>query len=236
MATVITTPAERPATAPVQHVDMLIVGAGLSGIGAAYHLQAEQPGRTYVILEGRDAMGGTWDLFRYPGIRSDSDLHTYGYAFKPWTDDKALADGDAILEYIHETARENRIDRHIRYGHRVLRASWSSEDARWTVEATRTDTGETVLFTANWLFSAGGYYRYDEGFTPQFEGRDRFAGQRPVAVVRHQDGAAVAHAARERRRETAARPRVVLRPRALGHPRRVRRRPDRRRRRARARA
>src|SRR6476661_349936 len=114
------------------HVDVLIVGAGISGIGCAYHLQAKQLGRSYAILEARDALGGTWDLFRYPGIRSDSDLHTFGYAFKPWTDDKAIADGDEIRAYIRETAQENGIDRHSRFGHKVLRAEWSGDDACWT--------------------------------------------------------------------------------------------------------
>jgi monooxygenase len=166
-----------PTDAPVEHVDVLIVGAGVSGIGCAYHLQAEQPGKSYVILEGRDATGGTWDLFRYPGIRSDSDLHTFGYEFKPWLGEKAIADGPDILRYIRETASENGIERHIRLGHRVVRASWSSEQARWTVQATRADTGETVLFTCGWLFCAGGYYRYDEGYTPEFAGSERFQGQ-----------------------------------------------------------
>ena len=148
------------------HVDVLIVGAGISGVGCAYHLQTKQPGRTYAILETRDALGGTWDLFRFPGIRSDSDLQTLGYAFKPWTAEEALADGPAILEYVRETAAENGIDRHIRFGHRVLRAEWSTADARWTVHAERTGTGEAVVLTASWLFSACGYY----------EGRERFAG------------------------------------------------------------
>ena len=163
-----------PAT---DHVDDLIVGAGLSGIGVAYHVQTRLPGRTYAILEARDALGGTWDLFRYPGIRSDSDLPTLGYSFKPWTGEKSIADGPAILDYVRETAAENGIDRRIRFGHRVQRASWSSDDARWTVDATRTDTGEPVRLTCNWLFSASGYYRYDEGFTPHFEGRERFGGE-----------------------------------------------------------
>jgi monooxygenase len=161
----------------MNHVDVLIVGAGLSGIGAAYHLQTKLPGKTYAILEGRDAIGGTWDLFRYPGIRSDSDLHTLGYGFKPWTGEQSIADGPAILDYVRETALENGIDRHIRFGHRVVRAEWSSADARWTVEATRGDGGEAVAFTCGFLFSAGGYYRYDEAFTPHFEGRERFQGQ-----------------------------------------------------------
>ena len=164
----------RPATS---HVDVLIIGAGVSGIGAAWHLQDKQPGKTYAILEARDAIGGTWDLFRYPGIRSDSDLHTFGYAFKPWTGDKAIADGDAIRAYIRETAEESGIDGHIRFGHKAVRASWSSEQAVWTVEVERTDTGETFELTAGWLFSACGYYRYDEGFTPELPGLDRFGGQ-----------------------------------------------------------
>ena len=157
------------------HVDVLIVGAGVSGIGAAWHLQDKQPGKPYAILEAREAIGGTWDLFRYPGIRSDSDLHTFGYAFKPWTGEKAIADGPAIREYIEETATENGIDRHIRFGHRVLRADWSSADARWTVEVEH--AGTKFEMTADWLFCASGYYRYDQGFTPHFEGLDRFAGQ-----------------------------------------------------------
>src|SRR6187549_522149 len=118
-----------------QHFDVLIVGAGLSGIGAGYHLQEKCPGKSYVILEGRDCIGGTWDLFRYPGIRSDSDMYTLGYSFKPWENAKAIADGPSILEYVRETARDNDIDRHIRFGHRVVSADWSSEDALWTVEA-----------------------------------------------------------------------------------------------------
>jgi cation diffusion facilitator CzcD-associated flavoprotein CzcO len=164
-------------------VDVLIVGAGVSGIGAAYHLQHELPDKTYAILEQRDAIGGTWDLFRYPGIRSDSDLHTFGYAFKPWTDRKAIADGSAIRAYVEETARENGIDRHIRFGRRVLRAAWSSDTARWTVEAEDTNTGATSRLTARWLFSAAGYYRYDEGYTPELPGLERFRG----TVVHPQD-------------------------------------------------
>src|ERR1700712_491274 len=120
-----------------EHVDVLIVGAGLSGIGAAHHLQANCPGKSYAILESREAIGGTWDLFRYPGIRSDSDMFTLGYSFKPWTAAKSIADGPAILEYVRDTARDGGIDRHIRFGHRVTRVEWSSGDARWTVHAER---------------------------------------------------------------------------------------------------
>jgi cation diffusion facilitator CzcD-associated flavoprotein CzcO len=155
-------------------VDVLIVGAGLSGIGAAHHLQTAFPGRTYTILEARDAIGGTWDLFRYPGVRSDSDMHTLGYRFKPWTQAKAIADGPSILSYVRETAEEAGIDRHIRFGHRVVRASWSTVDARWTVEA-RHD-GAPVTITARFLYVCSGYYHYDAGHTPDFPGVDRFRG------------------------------------------------------------
>lgn len=165
------------------HVDVLIVGAGVSGIGAAYHLQDKQPGKTYAILEARGAIGGTWDIHRYPGIRSDSDLHTFGYAFKPWTNEKAIADGPAIKAYIEETADENDIRRHIRFHHRVLGAAWDSATARWTLTVQRTDTGETVQLTSSWLVSASGYYRYDEAYTPHFEGRERFRG--PIIHPQH---------------------------------------------------
>jgi cation diffusion facilitator CzcD-associated flavoprotein CzcO len=159
------------------HVDVLIVGAGLSGIGAAHHLQANCPGKSYAILESRDAIGGTWDLFRYPGIRSDSDMFTLGYSFRPWTAAKSIADGPAILDYVRDTATDGGIDEHIRFGHRVTRVAWSSSEARWAVTAQRTDTGETVELTASFVFSCTGYYRYDEGFTPDFPGLDRFGGK-----------------------------------------------------------
>ena len=161
----------------MDHVDVLIVGAGISGIGAGCHLEMECPGKTYAVLEARDSIGGTWDLFRYPGIRSDSDMYTLGYRFKPWTNPKAIADGPAILEYVKETAREYGVDEHIRYHHRVVRAEWSSKDARWRVEVERTDTGETVHVTCGFLFMCSGYYSYDEGYTPEFEGIERFKGQ-----------------------------------------------------------
>ena len=160
-----------------EHVDVLIVGAGISGVGAAHHLQERCPGRSYAILEARADLGGTWDLFRYPGIRSDSDMHTLGFRFKPWTDAKAIADGPAILEYVRETARESGAEDRIRYNHRVVSAAWSSADARWTVEAERTDAGETARLTCDFLFMCSGYYRYDEGYTPEFPGIDRFGGQ-----------------------------------------------------------
>jgi monooxygenase len=161
------------------HVDVLIVGAGLSGIGAGYHLRTKCPGKTYIILEGRDCIGGTWDLFRYPGIRSDSDMFTLGYSFKPWTDPKAIADGSQILSYVRETAAENGIDKHIRFKHRVRRASWSTPDARWTVEAERSTgegAAEPVRFTCSFLFMCAGYYKYEAGYTPEFKGTADFAG------------------------------------------------------------
>lgn len=156
--------------------DVLIVGAGLSGIGAAYHLTHTRPRARFVILESRQAIGGTWDLFRYPGIRSDSDLFTFSFDFKPWKSDTAIADGPSIKAYIEETARESGIDRHIRFGHRVLEARWSSAQARWSVLAERVETGERVTFTTRWIFGAAGYYRYDAGYTPEFPGRERFGG------------------------------------------------------------
>lgn len=159
-----------------EHFDVLIVGAGLSGIGAGVHLHERCPSKSYVILEGRGSIGGTWDLFRYPGIRSDSDMHTLGYRFKPWRDAKAIADGPAILKYVKETAAEYGVDRHIRYHHLMTKASWSSETATWTVEATRKDTGETARFTCNFLLMCAGYYSYRGGYTPEFPGRDRFQG------------------------------------------------------------
>jgi cation diffusion facilitator CzcD-associated flavoprotein CzcO len=157
------------------HLDVLIVGAGLSGIGAAHHLQQRFPNRRYAIFEARDAIGGTWDLFRYPGVRSDSDMHTLGYRFRPWTQAKAIADGPAILDYVRATAHDAGIDERIRFGHRVVRASWSTADARWTVEA---ECGpDTVTVTCNFLLMCSGYYRYDEGYTPEFAGTSDFRGQ-----------------------------------------------------------
>ncbi|MEW5686205.1 MAG: NAD(P)/FAD-dependent oxidoreductase [Pseudomonadota bacterium] len=158
-----------------EHFDVLIVGAGLSGIGAGYHLKTACPDRSYVILEGRDAIGGTWDLFRYPGIRSDSDMYTLGYAFKPWTEAKAIADGPSILSYVRKTAAENGIDRHIRYNYMVKRVSWSTEAAAWTVEADV--AGQPVRFTCSFLFLCGGYYSYEGGYTPDFPGVDSFKGR-----------------------------------------------------------
>ena len=156
-------------------IDVLIVGAGLSGIGAAVHLQKRCPSRTFQILEKRDAMGGTWDLFRYPGIRSDSDMHTLGFNFKPWKAEKAIADGPAILAYVQETADEYDVHRHIHYGHEVIKAAWDSDAAHWTVAVKA--AGKTKSLTCKWLHMCSGYYRYEAGYTPEFPGRDAFKGE-----------------------------------------------------------
>jgi cation diffusion facilitator CzcD-associated flavoprotein CzcO len=161
----------------VESVDVLVVGAGISGIGAGYYLQRHCPQKSYAILEGREDLGGTWDLFRYPGIRSDSDMHTLGYAFRPWKEAKAIADGPSIKKYLRETAEDFGIDKRIRYRHRVKRASWDSATARWTVDVERGPEREPVTFSANFLFMCSGYYRYDQGFTPVFEGASDFAGR-----------------------------------------------------------
>jgi cation diffusion facilitator CzcD-associated flavoprotein CzcO len=166
-----------------ESVDVLIVGAGVSGIGAAYYLQRDHPGRSYVILEARGASGGTWDLFRFPGVRSDSDLHTFGYEFRPWRSEVAIADGESILAYLRETAAEYGIDRNIRYRTKVTSASWSSPDARWTVTTEDAETSQLGTVTCRWLLSASGYYRYDEGYSPYFAGRERFGG--PVVHPQH---------------------------------------------------
>ena len=159
-----------------EHFDVLIVGAGISGIGAAYRLQERCPGKTFAILEGRGAIGGTWDLFRFPGIRSDSDMFTLCYPFRPWTGSQMIVDGTSIRDYVEETAREYGIDRRIRFNRRVVRATWSSTDARWTVEIERADTGESEQMTCGFLFTCTGYYRYAEGYTPEFPAVERFAG------------------------------------------------------------
>src|ERR1700751_598530 len=163
-----------------EHFDVIIVGAGLSGIGAGYHLQHKCPSKNFIILEGRERSGGTLDLFRYPGIRSDSDMFTMGYSFKPWNEPKAIADGPDILKYIRGTATENGIDCKIRFRHRLRHASWSTTDARWTLEVERTSgegASEIVRFTCNFLFMCSGYYRYEEGYTPEFSGRENFTGE-----------------------------------------------------------
>jgi len=159
------------------HFDVLIIGAGLSGIGAAYHIQNNCPDKSYAILEGRAAMGGTWDLFQYPGIRSDSDMYTLGFSFYPWKDPKAIADGPAILEYIHDTAHTFGIDQHIRYHHKIVRADWSSEDNYWTLEIASHPDLPYQRMTCHFLFTCCGYYNYDEGHTPDFPGSDSFQGR-----------------------------------------------------------
>ncbi len=159
-----------------EHMDVLIIGAGISGIGAARYLKKAHPKRRFQILEARNRLGGTWDLFRYPGIRSDSDLYTFGYEFKPWVKEKSIADAASILDYLDETARENAIDQHIVYGQRVVSANWCSRQARWEVVVLDVATSIQRLVTCTWLFSAGGYYRYDQGFTPEFAGVAQYRG------------------------------------------------------------
>ena len=163
-----------PDNVPVE--DVIIVGAGLSGIGAACHLQTRCPGKRLLILEGRESMGGTWDLFRYPGVRSDSDMYTLGYAFRPWTQGKAIADGPAILDYIRDTARAYGVDRKIRYGQQVKGARWSTADACWTLDVAQPD-GRVIQMRCNFLFMCAGYYRYAEGYRPAFPGEERYAGR-----------------------------------------------------------
>ena len=160
-----------------EDLDVIIIGAGLSGIGAAIHLKRKCPGKSFALLEMRDAIGGTWDLFRYPGIRSDSDMYTLGYEFKPWTGAKAIAEGADIRAYIEEAAAEWGIDRAIRFRHRVVGLDWSSAEARWRIRAERTDTGEAVTLTSRFVICCSGYYRYESGYTPDFAGREDFAGQ-----------------------------------------------------------
>ena len=159
-----------------EHVDVVVVGAGLSGIGAAYHLQTMSPDRSYVILEGRDGLGGTWDLFKYPGIRSDSDMHTLGFSFKPWTEAKSIADGPSILQYLKQTVAQFGIEKNIRYGQLVTQAQWSTDDAQWTVTSTNKATGASSIVTCSFLFMCSGYYSYKKGHTPEFTGRERFKG------------------------------------------------------------
>jgi monooxygenase len=159
-----------------EHTDVLVIGAGISGIGAGYYLGTHCKNRTYTILEGRSDLGGTWDLFRYPGVRSDSDMYTLGYSFKPWTGDRTMADGPAIQDYVRETAHEFGVDEHIRYNHQVTSAEWSTETSTWTLTATRTDRDDTVVFTCGFLFMCSGYYSYKSGHEPAFPGSERFHG------------------------------------------------------------
>lgn len=163
----------------VEHLDVLIVGAGLSGIGAAYHVQTDCPWATFAVFEARGAIGGTWDLFRYPGIRSDSDMFTFSYPFRPWAEDRSIGDGAAILQYIRDTATEFGIDRNIRFRHRIVAADWSTDDGYWRIRAERSDVDgsvQDVELTCSFLFSCSGYYRYDRGYLPDFAGMDDFNG------------------------------------------------------------
>ena len=164
------------ASEAVEHVDVLVVGAGISGIGAAYHLLTQRPGTSFVVLEALDTFGGTWHVHRFPGIRSDSDLYTFGYRFKPWTG-APIATADEILKYLSEVIEENGIGDHIRYGHRITSAAWSSDTARWAVEVHRSDTDDTVTFSAGFLWMCQGYYRHAEGYTPEWPGMDHYRGQ-----------------------------------------------------------
>jgi len=158
------------------HFNVIVVGAGISGISAGYHLQKRCPDQSFAILESRDTIGGTWDLFRYPGIRSDSDMQTMGFRFKPWKGSKSIADGPSILNYLDETVKENDLDKKIQFNQTVNEASWSSRDAKWTVQVENKKTQNVKNYTCEFLFLCGGYYNYKEGYTPQFEGRDNFTG------------------------------------------------------------
>lgn len=164
------------AQSTVEHLDVVVIGAGLSGVGAAHYLQRDCPWASYAIFEARHAIGGTWDLFRYPGIRSDSDMFTLGYSFRPWAGEKSIADGESILQYITDAATDAGIDKHIRFNHRIVSADWSSQESCWRLTAERTDIGETVEVTCGFVFSCSGYYRYDHGYLPDFAGMDAFGG------------------------------------------------------------
>lgn len=161
----------------IEHIDVLIIGAGLSGIGQAYHLQKKCPGKTYAILEARDDLGGTWDLFRYPGIRSDSDMYTLGFVFKPWIDKQAIANGPSIMKYLRETAAENNIQEKMRFGHRVISASWSSQNALWTVDVECGESKTPLQLRCNFISTCCGYYNYERGYVPDFKGLENYQGQ-----------------------------------------------------------
>lgn len=168
--------AQTAAPQKVEHFDVLIAGAGISGIGAAYHLKTQCPDRSCVALDALDSFGGTWHTHRYPGIRSDSDLYTFGYRFKPWTG-TPIASAAEILTYMGEVIEENNLASHLRYRHKITAANWSNKDNLWSIEATRTDTGETLHFTANFLWMCQGYYRHSEGYTPEWDGMEDFKGK-----------------------------------------------------------
>ena len=167
--------AETSGNQAIDSVDVLIVGAGISGIGMAVHLRDKCPGKSFAMVERRDEIGGTWNLFQYPGIRSDSDMHTLGFKFEPWTEQKAIADGPSIMNYLHRIKAKHDLEKHIHFGHKVLTASWSSDDARWTVTAEKSD-GSTVEMHANFLYMGAGYYDYDNPYDAQIEGLSNFKG------------------------------------------------------------
>lgn len=175
MATQMAEQSNTGAPAPMESVDVLIVGAGISGIGMAVHLRDKCPGKSFALVERRNEIGGTWNLFQYPGIRSDSDMHTLGYKFEPWTEQKAIADGPSIMDYLHRIKAKHDLEKHIHFGHKVLSASWSSEDARWTVTAEKSD-GSQVVMHANFLYMGSGYYDYDQGYDAKIEGIENFKG------------------------------------------------------------
>ena len=159
------------------HFDALVIGAGISGISAAYHFQSNFPDKTYKVLERRKQLGGTWDLFNYPGIRSDSDMYTFGFSFRPWNDESAIAEKDKIITYLQETVNEYGIDRHIEYGAYIKKVSWSSEQAQWHIEGFSESTGEPIRYTANYIFMCVGYYDYDQGYKPEFDGTENYKGE-----------------------------------------------------------
>ena len=161
----------------INHKDIVVVGAGISGIGAAYNLQKTCPQKTFTILEGRENIGGTWDLFKYPGIRSDSDMHTMGFRFKPWTDPKTIADGPSIIKYLKEAVEENNLEEKIQFQKKVVSAAWNTGEALWTLEVEDQSNKSIELMSCNILYLCGGYYNYDEGYTPEFKGQDNFQGQ-----------------------------------------------------------
>lgn len=163
--------------AEVEHLDVLVIGAGISGISAGYALQTRCPGKRYAILEGRDSLGGTWSLFRYPGLRSDSDLYTFGFSFRPWTEDKSIADAASILKYLQQTASEFGIDRRMRFGQRVVSAAWNTPEARWTVEVEAGPERRRLTYTCQFLYVCAGYYDYDGGYAPEWPGATRFSGR-----------------------------------------------------------
>jgi cation diffusion facilitator CzcD-associated flavoprotein CzcO len=162
----------------LEHVDVLVVGAGISGVGGAYHLKTQCPDKSFLVLESKDSFGGTWRTHAYPGIRSDSDLYTFGYRFKPWIG-PPIAAADAILDYMGEVIEENDLGGYIRYGHKILSAAWSSATNLWTLKVLRAEDGETLTFTANFLWMCQGYYQHDKGYTPDWEGMELPGGNRP---------------------------------------------------------